>query len=525
MASPGSIGHRHGVTRSLGALIPASGATPSALAEPWTLDQLSAVLDTQRRAQLKSGPPSLELRKDRLDRLGAALAEHSDGIVRAISADFGNRPLTGALAGEVLLQLEEIRATKRCLRSWAAPRRPQPRYMRAAGVKAWVEPTPLGVVGIIAPWNFPVALSVQPAIAAIGAGNRVMIKMSDLTPRTGDALRSAIAERFTDDEVAVVCGGLDIATAFSSLPFDHLFFTGSSAVAKQVQRAAAENLTPVTLELGGKNPTIVARDADIAKAAKRIVAARLANSGQICLSPDYIFVPRQRTASFLTAAEDACRKALPTVLSNGDFCTIINDKHYQRICGLIEDARQRGATVREVIPPGEKLPSPETRRIPFTLISDVTPDMEVMQEEIFGPVLPVVAYDTVNEVIDFVNTRPTPLAAYWFGPDSPDFRAFAARTRSGGMTRNDFALHASVPGLPFGGVGASGTGYYHGRFGFETFSHMRSFAVSPDMFSPVALLSPPFNPRLEKGLRTVLAFWGKRFDKRSPRPVDLSAQQ
>lgn len=511
------VAHRQRVTRPVRIVEANPSPDPDDLAAPWTLEQLSTALDTQRRAQIASGPPSLELRKDRLDRLGAAVAEHSDRIVRAISADFGNRPLSGALAGEVLLQLEEIRSTKKHLRSWMARQRPQPRYMHLAGIKAWVEPTPLGVVGVIAPWNFPIALAVQPTIAALAAGNRVMIKMSELAPRAGDALRTAIAERFAEDELAVVCGGLDVATAFSALPFDHLFFTGSTAVAKKVQRAAAEHLTPVTLELGGKNPTVVARDADIGAAAKRIVSARLANSGQICLSPDQVFVPRASVSKFVTAAKEACRKALPTVTKNDDVCTIVNDGHYQRICALVEDARQRGATITTVVPPNEQIPAPQTRRIPFTILTDVTPDMGVMQEEIFGPVLPIVAYDTVDEVIDFVNDRPIPLAAYWFGPDSTDFRRYAARTRSGGVTRNDFALHASVAGLPFGGVGASGTGYYHGRYGFDTFSHLRAFAVSPKLFSPVAVLSPPFDPRLERALTAIVSRWGKRFAKRSGR--------
>ena len=480
---------------------------------PWTLEDLHEAFETQRRNHLDAEPPSYEVRVNRLDRLGAALAKHADTVVRAISEDFGNRPLAGALAGEVLLQLEEIRTTKRELRAWMKPRRPQPRYLRAAGIDAWVEPTPLGVVAVISPWNFPIALAIQPAIAAIAAGNRVMIKMSELTPATGEALRAAVAEAFEPDELTVVTGGLDIATEFSSLPFDHLFFTGSPAVAKVIARAAAEHLTPVTLELGGKNPTVVAPDADIATAAGRIVAARLANSGQICLSPDYVFVPRAQEAAFLAAAEAACRTALPTVADNVDVCTIINDHHYRRITAMVDDARTHGASVREVIPPGETLPSPATRRIPFTLITNTKPDMAVMTGEIFGPLLPVVPYDTVDEVIAAVNDKPLPLAAYWFGPDSAEFRRFVARTRSGGVTRNDFALHASLAGLPFGGVGNSGTGYYHGHYGFETFSHLRAVAVSPNRFSPVSLLSPPFNPRLEKALRFAVRGWGRRFRK------------
>ncbi|ORW65131.1 aldehyde dehydrogenase [Mycobacterium saskatchewanense] len=472
------------------------------------------LFEAQRRVHLTSRPPDEAVRRDRLDRLAAALGEHADTIVGAISADFGNRPLAGALAGEVLLQLEEIRTTKRSLRRWMAPFRPQPRYLRFAGIKAWVEPTPLGVVGVISPWNFPVALAIQPTIAAIAAGNTVMIKMSDLAPRAGAAVAEAVAQRFDAEELAVVCGGLEVATAFSALPFDHLFFTGSAAVAKHVQRAAADNLTPLTLELGGKNPTVVATDADLRTAARRIVAARLANSGQVCLSPDYVFVPNPSLAEFVDAAMDAGHRALPTVLDNPDYCTIVNDSHYERICALVQDAHDRGATVREVVPAGESLPSRQARRIPFTLISDVSAGMAVLDEEIFGPVLPVLGYDDVSEVIDFVNARPTPLAAYWFGPDSADFRHFTARTRSGGVTRNDFALHASLQGLPFGGVGSSGTGYYHGKYGFDTFSHMRAFAVSPKHFSPVSLLSPPFDHRLERGLGFVISAWSRRFTKR-----------
>lgn len=489
----------------------------------WTVENLHGAFEEQRRAHLREGPPPLALRRNRLDRLGAALADHADALVRAISEDYGNRPLAGALTAEILAQLEDIRTTKKNLSSWTAPRRPQPRYLRLTGVKAWVEPTPLGVVGVIAPWNFPVALAVQPAIAAIAAGNRVMIKMSDLTPRTGEALRLAVSERFEPGEVVVVTGGLEMATEFSTLPFDHIFFTGSPAVAKHIQRAAAEHLTPVTLELGGKSPTVVSPDADVAKAAGRIVKARLANSGQLCLSPDYVFVPRAKEAAFLAAAKAACRNALPTVAGNSDFCTIINDTHYRRITALIEDARKNGATVHQVVPAGEHLPDAATRRIPFTLLTDTTPDMEVMQEEIFGPVLPVVPYDTVDEVIDAINARPAPLGAYWFGPESTDFRRFVARTRSGGVTRNDFLLHAAVAGLPFGGVGTSGTGYYHGQYGFDTFSHLRAVAVSPDAYSPVALLCPPFNPTLEKGLRAVVGMWGRHLDRcaaRSRRPKE-----
>ncbi|MGZ5364956.1 MAG: aldehyde dehydrogenase family protein [Mycobacterium sp.] len=482
-----------------------------------SIPDMNAIYESQLRSHLKDGPPDLALRKDRLDRLAMVLAENTDDILSAISADFGNRPATLALGAEVLLQLEEIRSTKRDLHRWMRHRRPQPWWFRALGIDAWVEPTPLGVVGVISPWNFPLGLSVQPTAAAIAAGNRVMVKTSEHTPRTAAAMQAAFARRFSPDEIAVIIGDSELGAAFTALPLDHIFFTGSSAVGKQVQRAAAENLTPVTLELGGKNPAVVAPDADLHHAVPRIIKARLANSGQICLSPDYVLVPRVVEEEFVALAADAARSVLPALASNGDVCTIVNDKHYLRLVAQIDDARVRGATVRQVLPDGEVEPSPAARRIPLTLITSVTTDMAVMQDEIFGPVLPVIPYDTVEQVIDFVNDRPSPLGSYWFGPDSREFRTFVRRTRSGGVTRNDFALHATVAGLPFGGVGHSGTGYYHGQYGFDTFSHLRAVAVSPHAYSPTTLLSPPYSPTIERALRVVTRMWGRAISPRGRR--------
>ena len=478
---------------------------------------MHAIYEAQLRAHLKDGPPDLALRKDRLDRLALALAENTDDIIDAMSADFGNRPPMLALGAEVLLQLEEIRTTKRDLQRWMRRRRPQPWWFRALGIDAWVEPTPLGVVGVISPWNFPLGLSIQPTAAAVAAGNRVMVKVSEHTPNTAAAMRSAIEQRFPSDEIAVIVGDSELGAAFTALPLDHIFFTGSSSIGKQVQRAAADNLTPVTLELGGKNPAVVAPDADLHHAVPRIVKARLANSGQICASPDYVLVPREAEEEFVALATDVARTALPALADNADVCAIVNDKHYLRLLALIDDARVRGATVRQVLPEGEAEPSPDSRRIPLTLITSVTPDMSVMQEEIFGPILPVIPYDSAEEVIDFVNGLPSPLGSYWFGSDSVDFRNFVRRTRSGGVTRNDFALHATVSGLPFGGVGNSGTGYYHGQYGFDTFSHLRAIAVAPRFYSPSTLLTPPYSPRLERALRAATRRWGQAISRRQRR--------
>ena len=468
----------------------------------------------QLQAYLRDGPPDADVRVDRLDRLAAAVSENADELAVAMSADFGTRPAAAAFGLEVLLQLEEIRMARRELATWMKPRRPQPRYLRALGIDAWVEPTPLGVVGVIAPWNFPLGLAVQPATSAIAAGNRVMIKPSELAPRTAEAMAAAFAQRLAPEELTVVAGGPEVGAAFSALPFDHLFFTGSAAVARHIQRAAAEHLTPLTFELGGKNPTVVGPDASLGHAVPRIVKARMVNSGQVCLSPDYVFVPAGMQEIFVAEASRIGSAALRGFADHKDVCTIVNDTHYHRVMGLVEDARRRGATVHHLLAPGETMPAPTTRRIPLTLITAVSADMAVMNEEIFGPVLPVLTYTHVQEVIDFVNARPCPLGAYWFGPDSTDFRTFVKRTRTGGVTRNDFALHAALPGLPFGGVGESGSGYYHGRFGFDRFSHLRAVAVSPQSYSAVSLLSPPFSPGLTGGMRAANRLWGASVARR-----------
>lgn len=475
---------------------------------------LRELLAAQRKAYFAEGAPSLETRIERLDRLGAAVLGASNELAEAIRADFGNRSLAASLAGDIATTIRDIDYTRAHLKEWMRPTRPQPGYLRMAGLNGWVEPQPLGVVGVIAPWNFPVALALQPAAAALGAGNRVMIKMSELTPLTAEAVRTAIAREFSAEEVVVITGDASVAAEFSALAFDHIFFTGAATIGKHVQRAASENLVPVTLELGGKNPAVVAPDADIPAAAKRIIGARLANSGQICQSPDYAFVPRAALPAFVDAALAHVTSRIPSLINNPDYCTIINDRHFDRIVGMVTDARAKGATVTAMAPRGESLPDAATRTIAPTVVTGVTEDMLLMQEEIFGPVLAVLPYDDLDDVIDYVNSHPTPLGSYWFGGDTPEFGEFRRRTRSGGVTRNDFALHCTLDGLPFGGVGGSGTGYYHGRYGFETFSHLRAVAEAPSRFSPVSILSPPFPSKMEDFTRLFLRLQQRKFNKR-----------
>lgn len=491
--------------------------------EPGDAPRLRELLDVQRQAYLAEGAPPYEVRVNRLDRLAASLLNASEEIATAIRDDFGNRPLAASLAGDIATTIRDIEFSRSHLKRWMRPNRPQPGYFRLAGLNAWVEPQPLGVVGVIAPWNFPVALALQPAAAALAAGNRVMMKMSELTPRTAEVVRDAIAKEFSPDEVVVITGDAAVAAAFSALPFDHIFFTGAASIGKHVQRAASENLVPVTLELGGKNPAVVSRDADIAAAARRIVGARLANSGQICQCPDYAFVPRAAVSAFVEASVDHINSRLPSIATNPDYCTIINGKHFDRIVGLVADAREKGAQVTEVIPAGEALPDAESRVIPPTLVTNVNDDMELMREEVFGPVLAVMPYDEIDDVIDYVNARPIPLGSYWFGGDTVDFSEFRRRTRSGGVTRNDFALHCTLDGLPFGGVGGSGTGYYHGKYGFDTFSHLRAVAEAPRRFSPASLLSPPFPSKMEDYTRKFLRWQQRKFNRRLHRPNGTSS--
>lgn len=482
--------------------------------DAWTQERLDATFSALRAADRRDGPPSLALRRDRLDRLSFALVSRMDDLAAAANADFGHRPLPITLMGDIASSVGEIVGIRRSLRSWMRPRHPQPGYLRLAGIRAQVVPQPLGVVGVIAPWNAPIALAIHPVAAALAAGNRVMLKTSEIVPRTSQVLAEVLAAHFDEDELAVVVGDVGVAQAFSRLEFDHILFTGAPTVGREVAKAAAANLVPVTLELGGKNPTVVGVGADLARAAKRIARARLANSGQICLSPDYVFVHRSQEQAFLREIAAAFRAAAPTIATNPDYGSIVNGRHYARITALIDDARAKGAHVEEVVDSSEPRHDAQSRRLPPTVVSGLTDDMTIVGEEVFGPVLSVLPYDDIHHVIDYVNEHPTPLAAYWFGDDSPDFRLFVERTRSGGVTRNDFAIHAVAEGLPFGGVGNSGNGYYHGRYGFDTFSHLRTIAVSPKLFSPTSVLSPPFSPQLTANLQGVFGWYARRLDRR-----------
>lgn len=457
------------------------------------MTDLLNLLEKQRQSFVADGPPSAAVRRNRIDRLLAMVLDNTDTFVDAMAADFGTRSRSASLATELVGMIPVIEHTRSHVKQWMRTGKLM-RAARLAGLRVEVQPSPLGVVGIIGPWNFPLQLVVLPAAAAFAAGNRVMIKMSEITAQTAELIQRTAPKYFSEDELAVVTGGADVAAAFAGLPFDHLFFTGSPSVGALVQRAAAENLVPVTLELGGKNPVVVAPGADIGRSAKRIASARMVNGGQVCVCPDYVLVPERDVDSFVEGARQTLREMFPTILPNGDYCSCVNEANFERVLGLIDDARERGATVETVAPDGEALPDRASRKIAPTIVRDVDDTMRIADEEIFGPVLMVQGYHTVDEVIDRINARPAPLVAYWYGPDDKSFRDFVRRTRSGGVARNDFAAQMIPSGAPFGGVGRSGMGAYHGKAGFDTFSHYRTVVGSDLPFSLTGSAAPPFKP-------------------------------
>lgn len=457
--------------------------------------ELASLLEKQRRSFTDDGPPGAAVRRNRIDRLLAMVLENVDAFTEAMAQDFGTRSRAASLATEMIGIVPVVEHTRSHVRQWMRPSKLL-RAARLVGLHAEVRPSPLGVVGIIGPWNFPLQLVVVPAAAAFAAGNRVMVKMSEITSHTAELMAHLAPKYFDENEFAVITGGADVAAAFAGLPFDHVFFTGSPSVGALVQRAAADNLVPVTLELGGKNPVVVAPGADIARSAKRIAAARMVNGGQVCVCPDYVLVPERDVDAFVDVARQTLRDMFPTILTNGDYCSSVNEANFDRVLGLIDDARDRGAVVETVAPDGEALPDRASRKIAPTLVRGADATMRISDEEIFGPVLMVQGYGTLDEAIETINSRPAPLVAYWFGPGGKGFRSFVQRTRSGGVARNDFAAQMIPSGAPFGGVGRSGMGAYHGKAGFDAFSHYRTVVGSDLPFSMTGSAAPPFRPAM-----------------------------
>jgi aldehyde dehydrogenase (NAD+)/coniferyl-aldehyde dehydrogenase len=441
-------------------------------------------------------------RRARLDTLIQAILTHQDEIAEALDHDFGGRCLAEVRYSEIYVSLQSLRHAKRHLKNWMKPRR-VPVGMPLQMAKAWVMPQPIGVVGIVVPWNYLLFLTMGPIAGALAAGNRVMLKFSEFTPSASSLLARLFAENFDPDVVTAVEGDAEVAQAFSRLPFDHLLFTGSTAVGRHVMRAAAENLTPVTLELGGKSPLVLALDADFSAAAGSIAYGKLLNAGQTCIAPDYALVPANRLEEFVGILRLEIAKQYPRAIGNRDYTSIINDRQYARLEQYLEQALAAGCRVISI----EGEASPAARRIPPTLVIDPPDQLKIMEEEIFGPILPIKAYHTLDEAIRYINERPRPLALYLYTRSSEVMEQVLKHTVSGGVSINDTLLHIALEDLPFGGVGASGLGHYHGQTGFDTFSKLkpvfqrRGLAVG-------ALLRPPYG-RLHDRVMRLLIRWSR----------------
>ncbi|MAY21085.1 MAG: coniferyl aldehyde dehydrogenase [Erythrobacteraceae bacterium] len=457
-------------------------------------EELQRLLDLQRGAFTASRPESMKMRKDRVKRAMALLKDHGEALCKTMSADFGNRSMHQSMMTDIDGTIGAGKQALSNMDKWAKPDKRKVQFpLNLMGAKAEVRYEPKGVIGILSPWNFPVNLAFSPLMQVLAAGNRAMIKPSEFTEKTSLLMAELVAEYFTPDEVTVITGGPEVAAAFSSLPFDHLVFTGSTETGRRVMQAAAENLVPVTLELGGKSPVIMGRSADFAKAGERIALGKMMNAGQICLAPDYMYVPEDKADEAVAGVTHAAASMYPTVLENDDYASIVSDRHFERLQGLVEDARDKGAEVIEVNPAGEDFGSANQRKMPLTVLRGVNDDMTVMQEEIFGPVLPVKTYKAVGEAIDYVNERDRPLGLYYFGEDKSEQEKVLTRTISGGVTTNDVIFHVSMEDLPFGGVGPSGMGSYHAIEGFREFSHARAVYQQPKIdVAKLAGLKPPY---------------------------------
>ena len=464
--------------------------------------ELHVVFQIQRAAYDAAPFAEWEERRSRLQRLRDLIKDNEAAIETAIDADFAGRPRIETQIGEIFPSLSEIRGAIKHGKRWMKP--------RSAGVSKWflparanVVPRPLGVIGIIVPWNYPLFLAVSPLISALAAGNRAMLKLSEFTPAFSRLFQQLIASTFRTNEVAVITGAADVAAQFSALPFDHLLFTGSTGVGCKVMGAASQYLTPVTLELGGKTPVVVAPGYPIEHAVERVLVGKLLNAGQTCIAPDYALVPRAHLEKFVDSAKRQAQAMYHRGLDDADYCSIVNTRQYKRLMDYIEQARRAGTAIVPLFGGAED--SEAKHRLAPAMLIDPSAELDVMREEIFGPLLLVIPYDAVKDAIAFINARPRPLAMYWFDNDGKRVESALKNTHVGGVCLNETLLHVTQEDLPFGGVGASGMGHYHGRWGFDTFSKLTPvFRQSRLNASKVFL--PPYKPHVAKVLRLMKRF-------------------
>lgn len=460
-----------------------------------SIDEMKKILSNQKALFINEPNIAWLKRKENLKKLGSIIKDHESDFINAISKDFGNRASEETIIAEMLVIQgginHALKHTPKWMRTRKAPTALQfkPAYNR-------VIPQPLGVIGIMSPWNYPLQLAVMPLIGALGAGNRAMIKPSEYTPLFSKLLKKVLGKVFSEDEVYVALGGVDVATCFSSLHFDHLIFTGSTNVGRIVAKSAAENLVPCTLELGGKSPAIIDKSANLKTAVARLTNAKLLNAGQTCVAPDYLLMPKSQVSDFASAMISQAETFYPKFAGNKDYTSIIADSHYARLQNLLEDAENKGAKIR-VAGNDDKQQLAKERRIPLTIVTETTPDMKIMQEEIFGPLLPILESESLNESLEYISRRDRPLALYWFGKNKNKLNQVLKESISGGVTINDATWHVIQEDIPFGGVGPSGMGAYHGEVGFRTFSHMKGVFFQ-SKFSQGNKLHPPYGPMASK---------------------------
>ena len=465
--------------------------------------QMEDILQRQRAAFMAELPVGAAIRKDRLRRAVALLKENQGRLVEALSEDFGHRSNMQSQFTDIAGSVGPLNHALKHVDDWMKPEKRKVDFpLNLLGAKARVEYQPKGVVGVISPWNFPVNLTFAPLAQIFAAGNRAMVKPSEFTPETSDLMSRLAGEYFDETELAFINGGPEVGKAFAELPFDHMIFTGATGIAKHILHAAADNLVPVTLELGGKSPVIMGESADIAMTTKRVAMGKMLNAGQICLAPDYMLVPRTKEGEVVEGLMSAAEEMYPSLLANDDYTSIVNGHHRERLQDLVKDAREKGADVIEVNPGQEDFSAANSNKLPLTIVRNPTDDMKVMQEEIFGPVLPIKSYDRPEEAIDYVNRGDRPLGLYYFGSDSDEEERVLGKTVSGGVTVNDVVMHVSVEDLPFGGIGPSGMGSYHGFDGFKTFSHAKSVYTQPKIdVAKLAGLAPPYGAKLAKTIK------------------------
>jgi coniferyl-aldehyde dehydrogenase len=445
------------------------------------------ILEVQKKAFLKEGPPSLEKRTDLLKRCVALIETHQEKIIKALNQDFQNRSVDEIKISEIDQTIRNILFTMKKLNKWMQPQR---RFSSLGtdllGAKSFLQPSPLGTVGIIAPWNFPVGLIFYPLASIFAAGNRAMVKPSEITPATANIIKEGVEKYFDISELAVITGGPSVGEQFSGLKLDHLLFIGSNRVAKKVAAQAAKNLVPTTLELGGKSPTIIGTNANMALAAERILFSKTLNAGQICLSPDYIFVKKNEKRNLISELQKAYSKFFPEPNSHNQ-TSMVNKHHLKRMNSYLLDATKKGATVKSL----GKNDDLDKNMISTKIVTEVNDGMDVMKHEIFGPVLPIMTYDSISDVVDYINKNDNPLGLYYFGRSQSEQNFVINNTRSGGVTVNDTMFHILQSRLPFGGVGQSGHGCFHGYEGFLNFSHLKSIYHQTSIDFILAMIRPP----------------------------------